>query len=421
MAALAVIACEGESTIDSKLEDAADVIDTTPPSPDIGVDTNPQIDATDTTDAPSPIEDTGVDVTPPPQDTNDEPDSDLPPCAEVTCGDHATCEDGQCQCDDGYEGDPDQGCELPPACGQDGCSTGASCFDGDCICDPGFERGANGCELEPVSDPAGRTKTEVCQRWNDRGGYGATTWLVEPTDQCDWGVLHPEHHVAALELTTVYRWLVGLPAVTTAEQARETTQACATTLSAHNQGLTHNITSDFTCYTQEAASGAGSSNIAMGVHSAASSVPLYIGDVGVSSLGHRRWIFNPSMARTAFGYRSSYSCMYSFDRSGPANPEFVAYPAPGYFPAGALMGKWSISSNQLQLQSDTNVTIERVSDGAPVPVSDIYRPGGGYGQPTLAWSVNSSDIQKEVAYQVTIEGARSGQDVSYEVTLTSCN
>jgi len=198
------------------------------------------------------------------------------------------------------------------------------------------------------------------------------------------------------------------------------TQSCATTLAAENAGLTHNIPMDYACYSSEAAAGASSSNIAMGRSHPADSVDLYIADRNVRSLGHRRWCFNPSMGATAFGQRDSYSCMYAFDRSGSASPDYVAYPAPGFFPQRALSGYWSFGSNQYGL-SNASVTMTRVSDGSDVPVQDVYTPGGGYGLTMVAWQVPNYDTGVE--YEITISdlGGNNGSSVTYRTTVVDCN
>lgn len=35
------------------------------------------------------------------------------PCEGISCGNHAFCQDGQCVCEDGFEGDPTKGCTQP--------------------------------------------------------------------------------------------------------------------------------------------------------------------------------------------------------------------------------------------------------------------------------------------------------------------
>ncbi len=356
-------------------------------------------------------------------DADPQPDADtsISPCDGVSCGNNAQCIDGDCVCDDGYVGDPDDRCFTPPPCDGE-CAHGATCIDDQCRCDPGFATVADGCELLEVSDPASRTLAEVCQKWNeDPWTLTHDKWADEPQDQCDWGWLSEEYHLEAIRETTRYRWLVGLPAVTASDSARTITQACATTLAAENSGLTHTITEDFACYTSEAASGAGSSNIASHSASAADTVRRYIEDWNTPSLGHRRWIFNPRMAQTGYGIRSGYSCNYAFDISGPANPEFTAYPAPGYFPRQALHGKWSLAASSLTLSSDTTVTIENLTSGSTVSIHDFAHHAGSSFRPRMiSWRLSQAPQSGE-SYRVIIGDAYGeGDDLVYEVDLIDC-
>ena len=48
--------------------------------------------------------DSGIDVS---SDTGDGDAEPVDPCAAVSCGANATCDNGVCECDDGYHGDPD--------------------------------------------------------------------------------------------------------------------------------------------------------------------------------------------------------------------------------------------------------------------------------------------------------------------------
>ncbi len=292
------------------------------------------------------------------------------PCEAVTCGANAYCDDGSCVCAEGYQGDAEAGCTPIPACGEDGCGYAKWCDGGLCRCKWGFSSQGDECVRDPVTPPAERTREEVCSTWTETSFSYERIWEIEPVDDCDWGYLHASYHHAAIGTLSLYRWLVGLEAVASTEHIRTITQACATTLAAENAGLTHSIPSDYACYTSEAASGAGSSNLAMGTD-AIGSVALYIQDPGTPSLGHRRWIFNPTMLDTAFGYRGQYSCQYAFSYSGSHRPEFVAYPAAGYFPANAIHGPWSVSSSAWGIGSNVEVELVRLSDDAEVAVQDV--------------------------------------------------
>jgi hypothetical protein len=83
--------------------------------------------------------------------------------------------------------------------------------------------------------------------------------------------------------------------------------------------------------------GTSSSNLSGG-SSLVGSIDGYMDDSDPSNIdrvGHRLWCLNPAMLRTGFGRRGGFSAMWSFDSSRSKLPKipYVAYPAPGYFPA----------------------------------------------------------------------------------------
>jgi hypothetical protein len=349
--------------------------------------------------------------------------TDAASCADVACGFGATCVGGMCQCDDGLVGDPMVGCSLENPCADVDCPAGASCNpDGSCSCDPFFDDdGAGGCDPQPpAADLAARTRTDVCDLWTSTYQRASDEfWMLEPVDDCDPGVLHTEEQREALHRASVFRQLVGLYPVSTANDRLGPNQECATMHAATGMGLNHEPPMTWECYTQAGAGAAGSSNLALGVRNPAGTVALYVGDSGVRSLGHRRWVFNPGMARTAFGHRGSYGCMYSFDGGRSHNPEFVAYPAPGFFPRDAVLGYWSVSGGA-SYSDDHTVTITNLSDDSDVPVSDVYSPVFGFLPSTLAWSVDTRNLALDTDYQVTIADAQGTTVLEYTTTLIGC-
>jgi uncharacterized protein YkwD len=365
-----------------------------------------------------------MNVEPPPEDMSTPP---VDPCMSVTCGQNATCSQGTCQCDSGFEGDPQAGCTPPDPCDGVMCGTNASCREGACLCPPGFVGDPNSaCQPDSPGDIALRTESEVCSRWNtERAPRASATWTRQPADDCDTGELHPEFLDDAIRRLNLYRWLVGLSPVVLDANANNITQHCATTMAAANV-FTHYLDMSHRCYTPEAGQGAGSSNIASGVRSPADSVDLYIFDRNVNSLGHRRWSFNPKMGKTGFGWRGRYSCMYSFDQSNRSgnNPEYVAYPAPGFFPSAALGGEWSFASSTYSITSNVAVQITRLSDMTSVTVSNVERKSGTYGNmPIIGFTPSRSEVSSPGEYEVVITGLKQGgadTSVAYRVNLTSC-
>ena len=385
--------------------------DTGQPPSDTGGDT-----ATDTGNGG---DDTGT------QDTSTADTQNPNLCGGRQCGTNAMCQNDTCQCADGYTGDPYTKCveEMNQGCGgQSSCSGKAMCVDGNCTCPPGFTPGGSGgCMRPTVGDPAMRSKNQVCQRWKkSQGSLTRDLWAQMPSDECDPGVLKDKVQWEALQKTNVYRWLVGLDPVWAKPSYVETNQHCATTLAADGSGLSHDIDMDYKCYTQKAASGAGSSNIARGHRHPASTVGSYIGDRGNPNLGHRRWIFNPGMGATGFGHRGSYGCMYAFDMSGSDTQTEIYYPAPGPFPDRALRGPWSYLSKSYSAQNP-KVKITEVQSGKKLSASSLRTLQSSYGRVRgISWQV--PDATTGVEYEVTISGlGRSGNKKrTYKTTLVSC-
>ena len=76
------------------------------------------------------------------------------------------------------------------------------------------------------------------------------------------------------------------------------------------------------------------------------------------SLGHRRWVLNPTMKNTGFGLVDDYSAMYSFDEKCPENKEKnVAWPCQN-MPIEFFNNNfpWSLSTNKV-LKKKVKVTI----------------------------------------------------------------
>lgn len=127
-----------------------------------------------------------------------------------------------------------------------------------------------------------------------------------------------------------------------------------------------------------------SSNISAGAaNNFATYIQRWINDSSSASniacLGHRRWIINPKMKYTAFGYAENnnsmyrgYSNMLSFDMSNNNyDPyDFIAYPSKGNFPNNIIDNTipWSVSLNtslyKVVSAEDINVKITKKSNGA---------------------------------------------------------
>ena len=151
----------------------------------------------------------------------------------------------------------------------------------------------------------------------------------------DTGDISLDDRIQALNSVNFCRYLAGLPAdVTLNDFYNETTQA-ASLVNASNDVLTH-YPSQPSGMSDElyklGSNGAKSSNIASGFSNITSSViDGYVADTDASNInrvGHRRWVLNPAMKQTGFGFVKNYTAMYAFDRtrSESFTGDYVTWP-----------------------------------------------------------------------------------------------
>lgn len=127
-------------------------------------------------------------------------------------------------------------------------------------------------------------------------------------------------------LNTV-RYIAGIPANVKLDDNYNSLAQAAALVNAANKQLSHNPSkpsgmSD-SLY-KKGKKGASSSNLAMyGLPTSLSFSVLhqwmYDSDSNISGVGHRRWILNPAMEKTGFGYVNGYSAMYTFDNASEAD------------------------------------------------------------------------------------------------------
>lgn len=161
----------------------------------------------------------------------------------------------------------------------------------------------------------------------------------------------------------------------------------------------------------------------------------------IDRVGHRRWILNPPMLKTAFGGSGAFAAMRTMDTSRKDVPDwdFIAYPTRGFMPAGffAPHYAWNVSLNPRKyakpVKSEVKVAVRPIpakaadlegfrrgraleldyfnvnNDGFGVPCCVIFRPAG----------VN---VSSGARYWVCIEGLKStrGQDVKVEYLVEFC-
>lgn len=190
---------------------------------------------------------------------------------------------------------------------------------------------------------------------------------------------------SGLTLLNYFRYVTKLPSVQLDETLTSNAQHGAVLLAAIDE-LTHypSKPADMEdAFYKIGAASTSSSNISWNMgYSAADSLYISLmgclhdsGTTNISTLGHRRWLLNPTLLNVGFGYAqavngSNYSTTQVFDRSGRAvDYDFISFPASGNFPKNLFKNTvpWSVTLNPQRFETPNvnqlTVTITRQSDG----------------------------------------------------------
>lgn len=281
------------------------------------------------------------------------------------------------------------------------------------------------------------TKSEICSYINTTKEKitTATTYKVSPTltdliNTSAVGELSDTTNQAALARLNQYRYIAGLDADVTADAVYGQKAQAAAFINALNGGLSHAPAQpagmSSTLYNLCKA-GAGSTNLGAGYGSLPSAVDGWMSDGGVDSLGHRRWILNPTMGKTGFGLvknsaaaYGTYTAMYAFDGSRSSSYKNVIWPAQltplSYFNASAT---WSVSTGKSETLNAVTVKVVRQKDNKVwtfTASNGLNVNNDGYGQtgcvmfkPDNIGSLADGDI-----FTVSITGLVDG-DLTYQV------
>ena len=260
----------------------------------------------------------------------------------------------------------------------------------------------------------------ICQRWTDdrldlsEGGWSGSVSTCDPGD-----TLAPGRD-NALRLVNLYRWLAGLPAVTTSAARDTAAQECAL-LAQANGVLSHYPPNTWDCWSQAGYDASGRSSIApvAGVDA----VDLYMADPGNSTtMGHRRWILSNSIGPIGLGSTSDYSCMYVLGGSGSSGAPWTAWPAPGPFPYEAMVVTWAdVDDTGWTFQTDTmslsGAQVTVTSEGVDLPVN-VVELGANYGS-SQALNILPQGWVSEPGRSYDVEVVAS-DTVQYTVELVDC-
>ena len=269
--------------------------------------------------------------------------------------------------------------------------------------------------------------------------YGEAEFLYteEPdVDRCFAGRLTQAAKDRALEAMNQIRALHGLSAVQYSSRYDEQVQAAALIQAANSWGITRTLNHypepSAQCYTEAGAAGSETSNLIL--HSnrdPAFHMVRWTNDGLVRRSGHRRWILNPFATYMSYGQVNGYAVqkVHSFDDEPVVSPrvevDYVAFPYQTY-PFNLLRDdpRWSFSviedktkswGNTWEYFENATISVTRVSDGAAMPVGNIYtttEASGSVGN-FLSWQVERWDFGTLYEVEISNVSMQSGATQSY--------
>lgn len=271
-------------------------------------------------------------------------------------------------------------------------------------------------------------------RLDDAVEYDKEPSLQEPYDV---GVLSAFTIERALNAFNTARYIAGLNANVTHDSSLAYQQGAAALINKLNGGLSHSPArpavlqdSKYDSLYAAAKAGAGSANIGLG-HANLNTdiINGWLADASSASnketLGHRRWVLNPTCSKTAFGVAGNFYSMYSFDRSGTGRETYVVWPAQN-MPVELFASNYPWSLSVGSVVNSASVKLTRRRDGkvwnftSASSDGEFYINNDGYGivgsisfTPTGLGQIAGDDV-----FDVNIV-VNGNKDVNYTVSFFS--
>ena len=285
---------------------------------------------------------------------------------------------------------------------------------------PGPDAAPGTCE-----NITGDRRQQVCLRWTcDRMELDEGRWTGD-VGSCSAGDSTQGGRENALKLINMYRFIAQLPPVTHDASKNARAQKCALMMDA-NDSLSHDPPESWTCFSEEGAKGAGTSNIASAPGVLA--VDMYMNDFGnETTIGHRRWLLSNSLGPVGLGSTDRASCALVLSGSGDAGKAWMAWPPPGPSPFemfskggfGQTLDEsgWSVQSDDIDLEAaGLVVSVTDAGQARPVTVNVL---GGGYGSATaIRFVPDGWASEAGHTYHVKVTGISS--PIEYDVEVVDC-
>jgi hypothetical protein len=285
----------------------------------------------------------------------------------------------------------------------------------------------------------GNFQVDIHSRENVRSFYNAVynssnnvavDWTGD-VRTCNAGDSSQTYKDATLRRINFFRAMAGVPAWITFSASANASAISAALLASANNALSHFPPQSWKCYSSARAQGSASSNIALG-KIGANAITAYIEDAGKHNLsvGHRRWLLYPQTRvmgagdispQPGTGQKASAITIFD-DQFGRARPQtrnqYVTWPPTGFVPYQLIFPRWSFSLANADF-SHASVSVTLNNQEIPLEILPI---GNGYGENTIVWEINSSELIKpstDLVYIVEIHNVlidgRFSKDFNYQV------
>lgn len=276
-----------------------------------------------------------------------------------------------------------------------------------------------------VATPAQLGKIMVI--WDYETNYLASAvsnpgWTGDVTT-CKAGINSAETHKRVLQRINYFRRMVGLPDDVSLDSLKNLKcQEAALMMQANNE-LSHSPPNPWSCWTQNGADAAASSNLALGMNATAA-ITGYMQDVGATNVdaGHRRWILFSKAKVMGEGSTSNAHALWVFGNGGnpvPAGLQYIAYPPKGYVPAPLVFARWSLGVPDGDFTTANVTMLDK--NAAPVNVTVVAR-STGYGDNSIVWEPSGvvTTGPDDAKYTVNVTGVLVGgspKTYSYDVII----
>ncbi len=279
-------------------------------------------------------------------------------------------------------------------------------------------------EPDPLPVPTERERIINLYNANYLGSVVTDPGWSGNLGSCLAGSVSADAQAKTLLRIKYYREMASLPTDISFDPSNDAKCQQAALMMHANNSLSHTPPTSWTCYTADGNTAAGSSNIALGMHTSGA-ISGFIDDFGTGNevVGHRRWLLYSKARVLGHGSTSNASAIWVFGNSANTplfTPEFIAWPPKGYVPAPVVYGRWSFGIPGASFASAT-VSMKDPNNAA-MTVSVISNNANGYGDNTIVWvptGVNTTSTA-DLTYHVTISNVMlSGvaKNYTYDVTV----